>query len=114
MRLVADPQIKADQEAAALMKARETMVLSRWQLFDRLKDAGFITMPEALAALATGAVPASVEAMFQALPQPYQDKARLKWAGFQSAYRLDPMVEMLAQIPSPPLTPEQLDAFFTS
>ena len=72
---------------------------------------GLITAPEALAAAATGAVPDSLEPLFAALPQPEQIDARVNFAAFQMAYRLDPMTAMIAGAVG--LSEARIDAIWT-
>ncbi|MFD2101874.1 hypothetical protein ACFSKJ_00345 [Tabrizicola soli] len=64
--------------------------LTRRQLFIALHRLGLITAEEAVGAAATGAVPAALEPTFAALPEPDQTDARVTFAAFQLAYRLDP------------------------
>lgn len=49
-----------------------------------------------MAAAAIGEVPAAQEPLFAALPEPDQTDARVTFAAFQIAYRLDPMTAMIA------------------
>ncbi|WP_103336560.1 hypothetical protein [Pseudotabrizicola formosa] len=70
--------------------------LTRRQVFIALHRLGMITAAEAIAAAATGVVPAALEALFAALPEPDQTDARVTFAAFQMAYRLDPMTAMIA------------------
>ena len=71
---------------------------SRRQILTALGIKGWITMDEAEAALATGAKPAAVLAVINSLPEEQRFPARMKWAGFQHAYRTDAMVLALAQV----------------
>jgi hypothetical protein len=98
--------------ALALTKWRERAVLSRAQTITGLVAAGYITALEGRAS--SSQVPAQVEsAIVSAYPTvDEQEAARLKWLNFTEADRLDPLVAVLATIPSPSLTGEQLDAFF--
>jgi len=70
--------------------------LTRRQVFIALHRLGLITAPEAVAAAATGAVPVALESLFASLPEPGQTDARVTFAAFQMAYRLDPMTAMIA------------------
>ncbi|PLL13943.1 hypothetical protein C0V75_00325 [Tabrizicola sp. TH137] len=85
--------------------------LTRRQVFIALHRLGLITATEAVAAAATGEVPAALEPMFAALPEPDQTDARVTFAAFQMAYRLDPMTAMIAA--SAGMTEEQIDAIWT-
>jgi hypothetical protein len=84
--------------------------ISRRQIMTGLALAGWITEHEALEAIATGARPSSVEAVISALPEDQQFHARMKWAGFQEAYRTDPLVLALADAEGK--TAEEIDDFF--
>ncbi len=84
------PDLSAEDIRAALPQ------LTLRQLFIALHRLGLITAPEAVAAAATGAVPVNLEPLFAALPQPEQTDARVTFAAFQMAYRLDPMTAMIA------------------
>ncbi len=70
--------------------------LSRRQVFIALHRLGLITAAEAVAAAATGAVPAALEPVFAGLPEPEATDARVTFAAFQVAYRLDPLTTMIA------------------
>ncbi len=85
--------------------------LTRRQLFIALHRLGLITAEEAVAAAATGAVPAALEPTFAALPEPDQTDARVTFAAFQLAYRLDPMTAMIAAVAG--MTDEEIDAIWT-
>jgi hypothetical protein len=85
--------------------------LTRRQLFIALHRLGLITASEAVAAAATGVVPAALEPMFAALPEPDQTDARVTFAAFQMAYRLDPMTAMIAAAVA--MTDDQIDAIWT-
>lgn len=85
--------------------------LTRRQVFIALHRLGLITATEAVAAAATGAVPAALEPVFAALPEPEQTDARVTFAAFQMAYRLDPMTAMIAAAAG--MTEAQIDAIWT-
>ena len=85
--------------------------LTRRQLFIALHRLGLITAPEAVAAAATGAVPVSLTPLFAALPEPEQTDARVTFAAFQMAYRLDPMTAMIAAAAG--LSDPEIDAIWT-
>ena len=85
--------------------------LTRRQVFIALHRLGLITATEALAAAATGTVPTALEPTFAALPEPEQTDARVTFAAFQMAYRLDPMTAMIASASG--MTEEQIDAIWT-
>jgi hypothetical protein len=84
--------------------------LTRRQVFIALHRLGLITAAEAVAAAATGVVPAALEPLFAALPEPDQTDARVTFAAFQMAYRLDPLTAMIAA--SAGMTDDQLDAIW--
>ena len=85
--------------------------LTRRQVFIALHRLGLITAAEAVAAAATGTVPAALEPLFAALPEPDQTDARVTFAAFQMAYRLDPMTAMIAAAAG--MTEAQIDAIWT-
>lgn len=85
--------------------------LTRRQVFIALHRLGLITAAEAVAAAATGTVPAALEPAFAALPEPDQTDARVTFAAFQMAYRLDPMTAMIAAASG--VTAEQIDTIWT-
>ena len=85
--------------------------LTRRQVFIALHRLGLITAAEAVAAAATGAVPSALETVFASLPEPSQTDARVTFAAFQMAYRLDPMTAMIAAAAG--MTEEQIDAIWT-
>lgn len=86
--------------------------LTRRQVFIALHRLGLITADEAVSAAATGTVPAALEPLFAALPEPDQTDARVTFAAFQMAYRLDPMTAMIAA--SAGMTADQIDAIWTT
>lgn len=102
---VPDPEPLPEDPRAAILP------LTRRQLFIALHRLGLITAEEAVAAAATGAVPAALEPTFAALPEPEQTDARVTFAAFQMAYRLDPMTAMIAAAAG--MTDEQIDAIWT-
>ncbi len=85
--------------------------LSRRQVFIALHRLGLITAPEAVAAAATGVVPDALEPLFATLPEPGQTDARVTFAAFQMAYRLDPMTAMIAAAAG--LSETEIDAIWT-
>lgn len=89
---------------------RASMSLTRVQTMIALVDQGFITEAEAEASATT--VPAAVEAAIQTLPEAQRTPARLRWLNFTVALRNDPMIALLATIPDPDLTPDQIDGLF--
>lgn len=85
--------------------------LSRRQVFIALHRLGLITAEEAVAAAATGAVPAALEPVFAGLPEPEATDARVTFAAFQVAYRLDPLTTMIATAGG--LDDDAIDAIWT-
>jgi hypothetical protein len=85
--------------------------LTRRQVFIALHRLGLFSAEEAIAAAATGVVPAALEPTFAALPEPDQTDARVTFAAFQMAYRTDPMTAMIAAAVG--MTAEQIDAIWT-
>ncbi len=84
--------------------------LSRRQVFFGLVASGLATAPEVLAISATGTVPAVIEAAFAAMPEPQQSYARITFAEFTVAQRLDPTTLLLQAAGG--LTDAEFDAFF--
>jgi len=85
--------------------------LTRRQVFIALHRLGLFRADEAIAAAATGVVPATLEPMFAALPEPDQTDARVTFAAFQMAYRLDPLTAMI--VANSGMTDEEIDAIWT-
>jgi hypothetical protein len=82
------------------------------QLLIGLQRAGMITDEEALAAAATGAVPASIETLFAALSEQDALEARITWARMTVVERGHPLVdEMLVAAGK---TAEEADEFFVA
>lgn len=92
---------------------RAAMWITPRQLFIALASPpwNFISTAEAVAAAATGAMPANVEAAIASLDQHSQLAARVTWARMQEVRRTDPLVTLLAGT-QPGLTDEILDQFF--
>lgn len=85
--------------------------VTRRQILTALGGLGWITEAEAEAALTTGQRPAVVDAVISQLPEGERFGARMKWAGFQHAYRTDSMVAALAMATD--RDDEDIDALFT-
>jgi hypothetical protein len=85
--------------------------LTRRQVFIALHRLGLFSADEAIAAAATGVVPAALEPTFAALPEPDQTDARVTFAAFQMAYRRDPMTAMIARAAG--LSEDDIDAIWT-
>ena len=99
------PQAPTEAEIRAALPP-----LTRRQVFIALHRLGLITASEAVAA-ATGVVPAALAPLFAALPEPEQTDARVTFAAFQMAYRLDPMTAMIAAAAG--LGDTEIDAIWT-
>lgn len=84
--------------------------ITRRQIMTGLAMAEWITEQEALDAMTTGARPAAVDMVINALPEQERFHAQMKWAGFQQAYRDDPLVLALAAAEGK--TPQEVDDFF--
>lgn len=104
--------VLADPPPPDLAMLRGRMQLTRQQLISGMLIDGLITPAEAVAAATARTLPAAVEAVVAAMPEPQQSLARIKWADFTVADRLDPMVALFAAAASPPLTETQIDDFF--
>lgn len=85
--------------------------VTRRQILTALGILGWITETEAEAALTTGARPAVVDAVLGQMPEAERFAVRMKWAGFQHAYRDDALVLALAQATE--RDGEDIDALFT-
>lgn len=116
-----DADIRANGNIAAYVppavdpnEVRATMQLTRRQVMIGLASEGLITAQEAIAAGNTGSAPPAIEAVFAAMPEPQQTAARITWGTFSVAYRLDPMIPVIAAAATPPLDDAALDAFFAA
>lgn len=116
-----DAEIRAAGTIAAYVppvvdpnEARAAMQLTRRQVMIGLASEGLITAQEAIAAGNTGSAPPAIEAVFAAMPEPQQTAARITWGTFSVAYRLDPMIPVIAAAATPPLDDAALDAFFAA
>ena len=103
------PAVPTPEEALAALRA-SMPPLSRRQVFIGLVASGLATAPEVLAISATGTVPATIEAAFAAMPEPQQAYARITFAEFTLAERLDPTTLLLQAAGG--LSDAELDAFF--
>lgn len=96
-------------------EARVAMYLTRRQILIALASEGFVSAPEAVAWATSNTLPAAIEALVSALPTvAEQTAARITLASFTVAYRLDPLVAMLAAVAPMPLDDAALDAFFAA
>lgn len=116
---VLDAEIRAAGIIAAYVppavdpnETRAAMQLTRRQVLTGLVLEGLITSAEATAP--ANEPPAAIEALFAAMPEPQQTIARITWANFTVAYRLDPLIPVIAAAATPPLDDAALDAFFTA
>ncbi|MDP1669638.1 hypothetical protein [Phaeovulum sp.] len=98
------PEPTAEERRGALP------ALSRRQVFIGLVASGLATAQEVLAISASGTVPAVIEAAFAATPEPQQSYARITFAEFTVAQRLDPTTLLLQAAGG--LSDAELDAFF--
>ncbi len=108
---VPEPPPEPPRQPSAEERRAALAPLTRRQMFIALHRLGLITAQEAVAAAATGAVPAALEPAFAALPEPDQTDARVTFAAFQMAYRLDPMTVMIASVGG--LAEAEVDAIWT-
>lgn len=83
--------------------------ISRRQFFQQAAIAGIITENEALAAVTTGALPASVIAFIGSLPADQQFGAKMLFS-VNEFQRSTPLANAFGQAIG--MTPEQIDAFF--
>lgn len=84
--------------------------ITRRQLLLALSGAGLITGEEALAAATTGAVPASIDAVFAQLPPAEALGARITWATMSVAEREHPLIGAL--VAAELATAAEVDALF--
>jgi len=114
LRLLKAPELALDASPPPAPTAEEKRAslapLSRRQVFIGLHRRGLITGPEAIAAARTGEVPAVIEASFASLPEPDATDARITFAAFTEALRLDPTTLLLQAAGK--LSDAELDAFF--
>lgn len=99
-------------EAPDMAALRASMTLTRRQVIIGMVSEGLISEAEGIAMAATGAAPASVEALIAAMPPGEQAAARITLAAFTTAYRLDPMTALFQQAGG--MTDAEMDAFFTA
>lgn len=85
-------------------------VISRRQLLLQLAAAGLITAEEALAAATTGAVPATIDAVFAQLPPQDALGARITWATMSTVERSHDLVAAL--VAASVATEAEVDALF--
>lgn len=102
----------AQDEATELAAARAKMRMSRRQLLIGLRERGWISEAEAIAAATTGAMPAAVEAAIGALDADARVRARITWAAMSEAQRIDPLVGLLAAVQG--VTDAEIDTFFVT
>lgn len=105
--------VLADPPPPDIAAVRALMTLTRQQLLTGLMLDGLIAPSEALAAARDGEVPAAVETIMAAMPEPQQTAARIKFASFTVAHRTDAMVALFAAAATPPLSDTDVDDFFT-
>lgn len=102
---------KTADEVVAYDKANSPIpVLSSSQMLFGLAHEGLITADEALAAATSGAVPASIQAVFNTLTGSVQMLARIRWARANEIIRTDPIIAQLAS--SVNWSADQTDDFF--
>lgn len=85
--------------------------ISRRQFFQQAAVAGIITENEALAAVTTGALPASITAFINTLPPDQQFGAKMLFSVNEFS-RSSPMANAFGQALG--MTTEQINAFFTA
>lgn len=88
------------------------VAISDRQFFQQLAVMGAITQDEAIAAVATGTIPATLDGFVATLPQEQQFAARMLLKGATVFERNHPMTQLLAQ--GMGWTAEQLDALWTA
>jgi hypothetical protein len=81
-----------DRERIATRNAMPVTAIMRDQFFAQLATAGFITEAEALAALATGAIPSAIETVIQTMQATRQFRARTLMTGAPIINRTDQIV----------------------
>lgn len=84
--------------------------ISDRQFFQQLAVEKRITEAEALAAVATGTIPAAMQALIAQLPADQQFAAKMLVSGATIFRRLHPVADMIRQLYQ--WTPEQRDAFW--
>ena len=96
--------------ATVLYANRAKQSLSRRQTFIGMHRMGLITAQEAVAGAKDGTVPAALEPIFAAMPDPDQTDARITFATFTRAERLDPMTLILQATGK--VSDAEMDIFF--
>lgn len=97
------------QEPAAAT-LRQYLSLTRVQTMLMLVQQEFITEAEMTASQTT--VPVALQVAISSLPADQQTEVTARWLNFQTAQRNDALISILASIPDPDLTDEQIDALF--
>jgi len=100
----------ADPEVLAYLNPPPPIpTISRRQFFQQAAITGIITETEALAAVTTGALPASITAFIGSLPTEQQFGAKMLFS-VSEFVRSSPMANAFGQTLG--MTPEQIDTFF--
>ena len=86
--------------------------IADWQFYQQAATQGLITQAEALAAVATGAIPGEMQNALSALPAADQFAATMRITGAKQFDRTDPLVAMFAAAQIPPMTSDQVDALW--
>ena len=108
---IADAEARTAAEIAAQASAEAPIIITNRQLFAALALSGLITEAEALAAGRVGEVPAAIDAIFAALPDPQQAfLARLTWATMREVPRDHSLITVM--IAAELATAAQVDAMF--
>jgi len=108
---IAETPISDEELAAFLNQLTPIPTVSRRQFFQQAAIAGIISESEALAAVTTGALPASITAFISTLPADQQFGATMLFS-VSEFVRSSPMANAFGQTLG--MTPEQIDAFFTA
>lgn len=78
--------------------AQVPRIISDRQFFQQLANEGLITAEEALAAVGPGAIPASMDAMIESLPEADRFPARMLLTGATQFDKQDPLVSVLSSL----------------
>ena len=89
----------------------EYPILTRAQILKGMRASGLLTDADAVLA-ASGGIPAAISDIFATLSEPQKTDGLIDFATFREAHRQHPLVDMIAGAAVPPMTPEEMDAFW--
>ncbi|KAA0689866.1 hypothetical protein DTW90_30710 [Neorhizobium sp. P12A] len=110
------PEEEADYAATLanpnLLPPPELPSITDRQFFQQLAAQSLITQTEAIAAVATGTIPAAMQALVNQLPADQQFDAQMKISGAREFLRSDPLVAAFGQMEG--MTSADIDALWVA